>query len=383
MGGAEQHNPMDGFPDSEAHARHFCEVAGSQGLLDQKQVNSLLKRHRKAEEQGLEMRIDRIAVERGILKPAECLAINRYLREQKSTVRKDKKKKRPVAENELQLPCRFGPYEVKTFLGGHMGAVYKAWDPRQRLWVALKILPQALKLDAEMRNRFGREARAAKSVAHPNLVRFLDTGRHAERQYIAMEFIDGESIAQRIERKWRLSERSALKATRAIGCGLHHLHAHGIIHRDLKPANVMIDTRGRVRVADLGLAKLLSDHHSLTATGLAVGTPAYMAPEMAMALPDIDQRADIYALGLCLFEMLCGAPAFKGNIGEVMRSQIEDDVPDPRTIDREISRATASLVWQMTRKDPDERPRYAAIVVGALDRLLQGPRFLEAGTGGE
>jgi serine/threonine-protein kinase len=245
---------------------------------------------------------------------------------------------------------------------GGMGEVYRADDLVLGHPTALKFLPDSFASDPERVERFRAEVRVARQVSHPNVCRVYDIGEIDGHPFLSMEYIDGENLTSLLRRIGRLPHDTAADMARQLCAGLAAAHDKGVLHRDLKPANVMIDGNGKVRLADFGLAALAGDPSS----DAPAGTPAYMAPELfAHASPSV--ASDIYALGLVLYEMFAGRPAFRaGTVGEIARlhresmpvslSRILTDA-DP-VVDRVIERCLA--------KDPAERPASALAVAAAL-----------------
>jgi serine/threonine protein kinase len=198
-----------------------------------------------------------------------------------------------------------------------MGEVYLAEDPRLRRKVAIKVLPSTHVLDAARKARFLNEARAASSLNHPNIVTIFDVGREGETDYLVMEYVEGRSLRQLLQKR-RLELREATDIAAQMASGLAAAHAKGIVHRDIKPENVMIGADGTAKILDYGVAKLLdrtdpdaatSEHRSVTSPGSIVGTVAYMSPEQVQA-QEIDHRSDIFSLGIVLWEMLSGGNPF-------------------------------------------------------------------------
>jgi serine/threonine protein kinase len=219
----------------------------------------------------------------------------------------------PTAPPE-ELPLRpgqtFHGLEILELLGkGGMGVVYKARQPTLDRMVALKILPQKMALDPDFQNRFIREAKALGSLNHPNIVAVYDFGAEGGLFFFAMEFVDGTNLRQ-IIRDRKLSPEQALKIVPQLCDALDYAHAEGVVHRDIKPENILLDRKGRVKIADFGLAKLVGADVAaagmLTVTNMVMGTPHYMAPEQVENPKGVDHRADIYAIGVVFYEMLTG-----------------------------------------------------------------------------
>ena len=207
------------------------------------------------------------------------------------------------------VAAAFPQLEILELIGsGGMGFVYKARQPRLDRCVALKLLPQALAADPAFAERFNREARLLARLNHPNIVTVHDFGQSGGFFYLLMEYVDGVNLRQAME-AGRFAPAQALALVPKICEALQHAHDEGILHRDIKPSNILLDSRGRVKIADFGIAKLLGDNTrdvTLTASGAAIGTPQYMAPEQLEHPQDVDQRADIFSLGVVFYEMLTG-----------------------------------------------------------------------------
>lgn len=208
-----------------------------------------------------------------------------------------------------ELAPHFPQLEILELLGqGGMGAVYKARQPGLDRLVALKVLPREVGDDPAFAERFTREARALAKLIHPHIVAVHDFGQVAGLCYFVMEYVDGVNLREMLA-AGHLQPREALAIVPQICEALQFAHDEGIVHRDVKPENVLVDRKGRVKMADFGLAKLLgipAGAWSLTQTGQVMGTPHYMAPEQIEHPQDIDHRADIYALGVVFYEMLTG-----------------------------------------------------------------------------
>jgi len=208
-----------------------------------------------------------------------------------------------------EVARHFPQLEILGLLGrGGMGIVYKARQKHLDRVVALKVLPPEISRDRSFADRFAREARALARLNHPNIVSIFDSGEADGLFYFVMEFVDGTNLRQSLQAK-QISPREALAIVPVICDALQYAHDMGIVHRDIKPGNVLLDRKGRVKIADFGLAKLINPttpHVSLTQTGSMMGTPKYMAPEQMDRPAEVDHRADIYSLGVVFYEMLTG-----------------------------------------------------------------------------
>ena len=279
-----------------------------------------------------------------------------------------------------------GHYQITEKLGeGGMGVVYKARDTHLDRFVAIKVLPAEKVADPERKRRFVQEAKAASALNHPNIIHIYDIDHAEGTDYIAMEYVAGKTLDQRIGRRGlRLSE--ALKYAVQIADALAKAHSAGIVHRDLKPTNIMVNEDGVVKVLDFGLAKLTEqvqgDETASTATiddggrpiteeGIIVGTVAYMSPEQAEG-KKVDARSDIFSLGSVLYEMVTGQKAFQGTSKMSTLSAILHQEPKPvSAIIPRIPADYEKLINRCLRKDPAKRFQYTADVKVALDELKQ------------
>jgi tRNA A-37 threonylcarbamoyl transferase component Bud32 len=215
----------------------------------------------------------------------------------------------PAAPTAEELATLFPQLEVIELIGqGGMGAVYKARQPALDRLVALKVLPPEAGRDPAFAERFNREARALARLAHPNIVAVHDVGRAGEFYYFVMEYVDGANLRQ-VLRDGKLAPEQALRIVPQICDALQYAHEEGVVHRDIKPENILLDRKGRVKIADFGLAKLLgrdAGNFTLTGSRQVMGTLYYMAPEQVERPLEVDHRADIYSLGVVFYEMLTG-----------------------------------------------------------------------------
>ncbi|MBI5368344.1 MAG: serine/threonine protein kinase, partial [Planctomycetes bacterium] len=250
----------------------------------------------------------------------------------------------PLAPGEF-----LGPYRVLEQIGqGGMGAVYKAVQTSLDRVVALKVLPPAFAADSDFVRRFDREAKALAGLNHPNIVAVYDLGRARDLYYFAMEHVDGTSLRARLARR-DLDAATTLRLLPALCDALAYAHGEGVIHRDIKPENILIDRRGRVKIADFGLARIAGcdapTDAGITRTGVVMGTLDYMAPEQRLGTRDVDQRADIYALGVVLYEMLTGELPYGRWEPPSRRSGADPrlDAVIERMLERDPSRRFASM----------------------------------------
>jgi eukaryotic-like serine/threonine-protein kinase len=268
---------------------------------------------------------------------------------------------------------------------GGMGVVYKAVDIRLDRPVALKFLPDKIAKDAQALERFRREARAASALNHPGICTIYDIGEQDGRAFIAMEFIDGETLRSHIRGR-ALPLEETLNLGIQIADALDAAHTGGIIHRDIKPANIFVTKRGQAKVLDFGLAKLIRKGiaNSETDSGAAVpdstsivgiisGTPSYMSPEQVRG-DNLDGRTDIYSLGLLLYEMATGRQGFSGGTGGVIIEAVLTRSPAPaRTINPDIPPQMEEIINKALHKDREQRYQHAADMRAELQQLERGP----------
>ena len=276
----------------------------------------------------------------------------------------------------LTAGARLGPYEIVSAIGaGGMGEVYRARDPRLRRDVAIKVLPVAFSADADRLHRFEQEARAAAALNHPNILAVFDIGSEAGAPFIVSELLEGATLRDR--QAGPVPVRKAVAYAVAIARGLAAAHEKGITHRDLKPENLFITTDDHVKILDFGLAKLTSapaaasalQTEAQTEPGAVLGTVGYMSPEQVRGLA-ADHRADLFALGVVLYELVSGQRAFRrDSAAETMAAILNEHPPDLRATERPIPPALTRIIERCLEKSPTARFQTASDLAFALDAL--------------
>src|SRR5215831_12184741 len=232
-----------------------------------------------------------------------------------------------------------GNYELlEKVAEGGMGSVWRARHAETGQIVAIKLMPAHMASNAVMLKRFEQEFRAASRLNHPNIVRALDFGDNGHTPYLVMEFVEGESLGQKIERDGKMTEAESIRVIAQVAQGLHRAHKQGIIHRDVKPDNVMVQPDGIAKLADLGLVKEVETDLNLTRTGRGLGTPHFMAPEQFRSAKHADIRCDIYSLGATLYQMVTGELPFRSNGPlDAWMKKVQNELTAPRLVVPELS----------------------------------------------
>ncbi len=265
-------------------------------------------------------------------------------------------------------------YKMKKRIGsGAMATVFLARQLSLDRLVAIKVLPKRLSVNANFIERFYKEGRAAAQLNHPNIVSAYDVGKAGEHHYFVMEYVDGETVYDRIVKMRRLPERDAIEIVMQVAKALQHAHQRGFIHRDIKPKNIMISRGGAVKLADLGLARALADKEAAVAeAGRAYGTPYYISPEQIRGEVHIGPAADIYGLGATFYHMTTGQVPFEGkNPSAVMHKHLKAELIPPDHLNPELSAGCAQVIEMMMAKSVKDRYERVADLIDDL-RLIRG-----------
>src|SRR3954449_12003134 len=267
--------------------------------------------------------------------------------------------------------------EEKIRSGG-MSSVYRAFDPTLERWVAIKLMHRDISSDPDQLERFRREARAVASLNHPHIVTVIDAGEDDGAPYIVFEYVEGETLKDRIRRLGRLPVAEAVAYAVEIGRALECAHEHLLVHRDVKPQNVLIDADGRAKVTDFGIARSL-EAQGLTATGRVLGTTDYVSPEQALG-HEVTAQSDIYSLGIVLYEMLTGEVPFQADTQvAVAMKHVREPLPDVQRRRPEVSAALAAVVDRATAKETERRYATVTEMLHDLEEVLG----IEAARAGE
>ncbi len=268
-----------------------------------------------------------------------------------------------------------GRYEIQEIIGiGGMAVVYKAFDIQENKIVAIKILKDEFGTNVEFLRRFQNESKVIAVLSHPNIVKVFDVSFGDNFQYIVMEYIDGITLKEYIERKQSIPWKDALYFTVQILRALQHAHDKGIVHRDVKPQNIMLLRDGTIKVTDFGIARF-SRSDERTITDKAIGSVHYISPEQAKGGP-IDEKADLYSVGVLMYEMLTGCLPFDGdNAVSVAIMQLQDEPKHPREIDSNIPVGLEQITMRAMRKNPEHRYHSDAEMLRDLEEFKRNPEI--------
>ncbi len=330
-------------------AAYFGNLAVRYGFVTPEQLENALEVQRLNRRKGVDKYLGVILQEEGFLTERQVEVICQSLQGE-------------IVKNPIE------GYKIEAELGrGAMGLVYAARQVNLDRIVALKVLDPRLAMDDTFIERFQTEARAAAQLNHPNIVQAFDVGRSRGYYYFAMEYVEGATVKQLLEEKGPLPPLQALDISIQVLRALAHAEAHGLVHRDVKPANVMLTPEGIAKLCDLGLARRIGAGDEAEKI---VGSPYTIAPEQIERRPDIDSRADVYALGATLYHMLVGKPPFEGKTAEeIFVKHLTQRPHDPSEANPQVPKKFAPILKKMMEKDRDERYPSAAEALQALKDL--------------
>ena len=281
---------------------------------------------------------------------------------------------RPIVEAE-RSGQKIPGYKILGKLGaGAMASVFKARQLSLDRLVAIKVLPRKFTSNQQFIERFYAEGRAAAQLNHPNIVQAYDVGKAGEYHYFVMEFVDGRTAYDDIAKNKRYTEKDAIEVALQIAESLQHAHERGLIHRDVKPKNIMITKEGVAKLADMGLARAISDKEAAEAeAGKAFGTPYYISPEQIRGEKNITPAADIYSLGATLYHMVTGQVPFEGkNPSDVMHKHLKAELPQPDHINSKLSAGISEAIEMMMAKDPSARYKNCKDLILDLKAVREG-----------
>jgi serine/threonine-protein kinase len=340
-------------PPDEAFAQQLLKM----GVVTQPQVRAALQLQAERALKGETVPLGEILVKQGILTPAMREGLEKKLGAQREESR------------------HLGPYRILRKLGeGGMGVVYLAEDTATGNKVALKVLPKIAAREEEAVRRFLREVDSARKLDHPNIVRAGAASEDKGFHYYVMEYVEGETLGGRLKREDFLSPDEAAKVVLQVAHGLKYAHEEGFIHRDIKPDNVILSKEGVVKILDMGLSKNIDDAQTFrTVTGVALGTPHYIAPEQARGDKGIDGRADIYSLGATYYHLVTGETPFHGTTAiEIIAQHLNKQLPDPRDIRDGIPDGVVHVIRRMMAKKPKDRYKDCSELLTDLELVVGG-----------
>lgn len=323
--------------------KSFEQVVIENALATEAQVRQCLDEQEAQRKNGSDPKLlEDILLEKGILTEDRIRAVKTALG-------------RMSRDEEKGEPLRIGNYEIIGKIGdGGLGTVYKARQITMSRDVALKVLHKKWLSDEEFKKRFLLEARLAGRLSHQNLIQVYDVGRDRGLYFFSMEFVDGETLEDLIEREGPMEITRAIDIIVQVLRAITYIKRFDIVHRDIKPGNIMMNRSGLVKLGDFGFVKSKLDHVIAT-QGEVLGTPDYISPEQAMGIEDIDWRSDQYSLGCTLYQQLTGRPPYEGTGSAVMRQHIKSALPDPRTINPKLPDSVVHILERMVAKDPNDR----------------------------
>ncbi|MBI3856619.1 MAG: serine/threonine protein kinase, partial [Planctomycetes bacterium] len=337
-----------------AFARHVRQI----GLITPEQVNAALQTQSKSAQTGKPISVAEAFVTLGLLTPAQRETLEKKVKEQQAGVQ------------------QLGPYKLMKKLGeGGMGAVYLALDPASQKHVAVKVLPRPLGSNAEFVKRFKREAEAATSLKHPNIIGAFATGEDLGYHFYVMEYCEGKPLDALLAIEKQLSIPQAMGIVLQAARGLKYAHDQGIIHRDIKPSNIIVASDGTAKILDLGLSKNIEESglSFKTVTGAVLGTPHYISPEQAQGEKNVDGRTDIYSLGATFYHLVTGRVPFDGATAlEILSKHVNTVLPNPQDIREDIPDAAVHVLLRMMAKEPADRYPDCGALIADLEEASAG-----------
>lgn len=340
----------------------FGKMAVEQGLCTDAELRRALE-ELKSRRKISPVMLETLLVSLGYITQSQALRLKASLKDNKAAVH--------------QIPG----YKILGKLGsGAMAIVYKARQLSLNRQVAIKVLPKRFSENPEYVERFYKEGQAAGKLNHPNIVQAIDVGEAAGYHYFVMEYVEGKTLADDLVGGQAMDERQALDIIIQVAHALAHAHHHGLIHRDVKPKNIMISKTGAVKLADMGLAREMTDVKlAETEAGKAYGTPYYIAPEQIRGKIDIDGRADIYGLGATFYHMVTGrVPFMADDSAEVMKKHLKEPLTPPDHINTSLSAGISEVIEIMLAKRREDRYSNVEELLVDLEALKNGQPPLQA-----
>lgn len=315
----------------------FCDTAVRRKLVTRAYADECLSIVGKMAELGINESVSHVMVKKGYLSQTQSKAVYKVM---------------GLKRGEEIIPG----YEIVAKLGeGGMGAVYKARKVGSKLMVALKVLPPRLAKDKKQVQRFMREAAALATLKHENIVAGYEVGEARQLYYFVMEFVDGPTLQEVLDKRGKLTEKESLRLVIQVAKALDHASSHGVVHRDIKPENIMIADGDVAKLSDLGLSKNM-DETRITVSGTIFGTPNYISPEQARGQDEIDPRSDIYSLGATFYHMLTGSVPFTGDSPlVVLNRHATEAIPSPKLRNPDLSDGVCRIIKRMTESKREMR----------------------------
>ncbi|HYG77141.1 MAG TPA: serine/threonine-protein kinase [Planctomycetota bacterium] len=350
-------------PDAQAE---LLQIGVELGYITTAHVHLAQNRQHELSAGGVQLPMSQVLMERRILSTSQVTALVREL---------EYRRRHNIGTQSTPafMSQRIGQWLILQCLAQHGRCrVFMARDTLMNRNVVLKILPSEFTQNRVWLERFRREVQLAGRLQHPNIVTAYGTGELDGSPMLILEYVDGPSLGEKLQREGNMPEKTAWQAAREVTKALAHAASKGILHRDIKPENILFSKQGHIKICDLGLSKAVDDDMGLTTAGTTVGTPFYLSPEQARGTANLDERSDIYSLGCTVFHMLTGSVPFIGEqVAEVMYAHTRAPRPDPRSFLPEISAGSAALIARMMAINPALRPPSARALLVEIETLLQ------------